>query len=98
MVKYQVLILVKISLLIIEIFGIITLHIFYYYVIDTNQYEDFIQVFCFQYSVRNYWLNRLNIAINSVPKYGDMSENLKISQLYIISYSNPQYLGTAYFE
>ena len=69
-------------------------HIWYYYIIGKIQSEDLVQVFSL-----HYWVNRLNIAINSVLKYGNMSETTKGRNLESnISYSNPQYLGSAYFK
>ena len=69
-------------------------HIWYYYIIGKIQSEDLVQVFSL-----HYWVNRLNIAINSVSKYGNMSETTKgRNPESNISYSNPQYLGPAYFE
>lgn len=46
---------------------------YYYYIISTFQPEDLMQMISLYYSVRYYWINRLNIALNSVPKYGDLS-------------------------
>ena len=54
-------------------------HIWDYYITGTIQSEDLVQMI---YSVRYYWVNRLNIAINSVPKYGDMSETTKCPNHY----------------
>ena len=69
-------------------------HIWYYYIIGTIEYEDLVQVFSLCYSVRYYLVNRLNIAINSISKYGNMSETTKgRNPESTISYSNPQYLG-----
>ena len=50
-------------------------NIWYYYIISTMQ-SNLVQAFSLYYSVRYYWLNKLNIAVNSVPKYLDMSETL----------------------
>ena len=52
-------------------------HIRYYYIIGKIQSEDLGQEFSLQY-----WVNRLNIAINSVRKYGDMSETTKYPNPY----------------
>ena len=38
-----------------------------------NSPEDLVQVFSVPFNVRYYWVNSLNIAINRIPKYGDMS-------------------------
>ena len=70
------------------------LHIWYYYIIDKIQSEYLVQVFSI-----HYWVNRLNIAINSVSKYGKMSETTKgRNSESNISYLNREYLGAAYFE
>ena len=50
-------------------------HIWHYYIIGTIQFKDLMKVFSLQDGIRYYWVIKLNIAINSVPKYGDMSEN-----------------------
>ena len=74
-------------------------HIWYYYITARIQAEDLVQVFSLHYSVRYYWVNKLNIVINSVSKYGNMSETTKSrSPVSTISYWNPQYLGPSYFE
>ena len=57
-------------------------HIWCYSIINTIQSEDLLQVLCLHYSVKYYWLNWLNIAINSVLKYGDMSETTKYPNSY----------------
>ena len=73
-------------------------HVWYYHIIGTIQAEDLVQVFSLHYNVR-YWVNRLNIAINSVSKYGNMSKTTKCHNPKLtVSYSNPQYLGPSYFE
>ena len=73
-------------------------HIWYYYIIGTIQAENLVQIFPLHYSVRYYWVNRLNIVINSVSKYGYMSETTKCrSPVSTISCSNPQSLGPLYF-
>ena len=48
-------------------------HIWFYSVIGIIQPEDLVQVFSVPFNVRYYWVNSLNIAINRIPKYGDMS-------------------------
>ena len=50
-------------------------NIWYYYIISKMQ-SNLMQAFSLHYSIRYYWLNKLNIAVNSVPKYLDMSETL----------------------
>ena len=51
-------------------------------IIGRIQSENLVQVFSLHYSVRYYWVNRLNIAINSVPKYGDKPETTKCPNTY----------------
>ena len=53
------------------------LYIWYYYITGTTQSEYLVQVFSLLFIVRNYWVNRLHIAINSFPKHCDMSETAK---------------------
>ena len=73
--------------------------IWYYYITGRIQAEDLVQIFSLHYSVRYYWVNRLNIVINSVLKYGNKSETAKCrSPVSNISYLDPQYLGLSYFE
>ena len=52
-------------------------HMWYYYIIGTIQAEDLVQVFSLHYSDRYYWVNKLNIVINTVSKYGNISETTK---------------------
>ena len=69
-------------------------HIWHYYITSKIQSEDLVQVFSL-----HYWVNRLNIAINSVSKYDNMPATTKgRNPESNLSYSNPQYLGPAYFE
>ena len=77
-------------------------HIWYYEIIAAIQSDDLELVFSLHGSFRYYRVSRLNIATNSVLKYGDMSETTKFLELCwmnpTVSYSNPQYLGFEYFE
>ena len=57
-------------------------HIWYHYIVGTIQSEDLEQAFSLHYSGRYYWVNRLNIAINRVRKYGQMSEATKCPNPY----------------
>ena len=73
-------------------------HTWYYYIIGTIQAEDLVQVFSLHYSVRYYWVNKLNIVINSVSEYGNMSETPKSrSPVSTISYWNPSIFRTFVF-
>ena len=47
-------------------------HIWYCDIISKIQFENLVQVFSF-----HNWVNRLNIKINSVSEYGNMSETTK---------------------
>ena len=74
-------------------------HIWYYCIIGLLQGEDLVQVFSLHYGVKYYWVNRLNIVVNSVPEYDNMSETTKRrSPESTIFYSNPEYLGLLDFE
>ena len=74
-------------------------HIWYYCIIGLIQAEDLVQVFSLHDGVRYYWVNRLNIVINSVPEYDNMSETTKCrSPESTIFYSIPEYLGLLDFE
>ena len=57
-------------------------HIWCYYIVSTIQSEDLVQVFSLYYSGIYYWVNMLNIAINTVRKYGHMSETIKCPNPY----------------
>ena len=56
--------------------------IWYYYIVGTIQSEDLVQVFSLHYSGKYYWENRLDIAIDSVRKYGDTSKATKCPNPY----------------
>ena len=57
-------------------------HIWYYCIIGTIQSHDLERVFSLHCIARYYWVNWLKIAINSAPKYGDMSETNKYPNSY----------------
>ena len=52
-------------------------HIWYYYIIGTFQSEDLGEIISLHYGLTYCWINRLKIAVNSVPKYGNMSDITK---------------------
>ena len=48
-----------------------------YYIVGAIQSDDLVQVFFLHYCGRYYRVNSLNTAINSIPKYGNMSETTR---------------------
>ena len=50
------------------------------------QSEGLVQVLSLHYNVGCCWVNWLNVIINRVPKYDDMSENSKFRNLYRNNY------------
>ena len=57
-------------------------HSWCYSIINIIQSEDLMQVFSLHCSIKNCQLNWVNIAIDGVRKYGDMSETTRCPNFY----------------